>query len=63
MDGELQMVGSDTLIIEKGKSNQQAFFVNIHKDQLTEKSTKITIGIYDKGQLIKENTTSFLGPN
>lgn len=63
MDGELQMVGSDTLVIEKGKSNQQAFFVNIHKNQLTEKSTKITIGIYDKGQLIKENTTSFLGPN
>lgn len=63
MGGEVQMVGNDTLFLEIGKSNQQAFFVNIHKDKLTKKSTEITISIYDKGKLIKENTTSFLGPN
>ena len=63
MDGEVKMVGMDTLRLEKGKSNQQAFFVNISKENLKEKSTAIKIGIYNNGELIHENETSFLGPN
>lgn len=62
MDGEVKMVGMDTLKLEKGKSNQQAFFVNISKENLREKSTPIKIGIYNNGELIHENETTFLGP-
>lgn len=63
MEGEVQMVGMDTLTLERGKSNQQAFFVNILKENLKEKSTAIKIGIYNNGELIHENKTNFLGPN
>lgn len=60
--GTIKMVGSDTLYLPKGESSQQAFFVNISKDKLSTRSTKIKIGIFSDGVLLHENKTTFSGP-
>lgn len=62
LDGTIKMVGSDTLYLPKGESSQQAFFVNIAKDKLPTRSTKIKIGIFSDGVLLHENKTTFSGP-
>lgn len=61
--GSIEMVGSNILHVEKGKSNQQAFFVKIHKDNLTTKKTLLTVGVYENGELLEKDETNFLGPN
>ncbi|PKP44884.1 MAG: cytochrome c oxidase accessory protein CcoG [Bacteroidetes bacterium HGW-Bacteroidetes-12] len=62
IDGTIKMVGSDTLYLPKGESSQQAFFVNIAKEKLPTRSTKIKIGIFSSGILVHENKTTFSGP-
>jgi len=62
LGGTIKMVGSDTLFLPKGESRQQAFFVNISKDKLFARSTKIKIGIFSDGVLLHENKTTFSGP-
>lgn len=61
-NGEIKMVGQDNLVVKKGESNQQAFFVEIAKNELTDKNTELTIGIYNQGELIEQEKTSFNGP-
>lgn len=61
--GEIDMVGTDILHVEKGESNQQAFFVKIHKEDLTAKKTTLTVGVYENNVLLEEDETNFLGPN
>jgi len=56
------MVGQDTLVVKKGESNQQAFFIELDKKLITEKNTKLEIGIYDNGNLIEKEKTTFNGP-
>ncbi len=60
--GEIKMVGQDNLVVKKGESNQQAFFVEIDKNDLVDKNTELTIGIYNHGELIEQEKTSFNGP-
>jgi len=61
--GSVEMVGTTILHVEKGESNQQAFFVKIHEDDLFHKKTEIVVGVYEDGILLEEDKTSFLGPN
>jgi len=61
--GELTMVGQDTLFVTKGEGGQQAFFVYINKNDLTNKKTELNIGIFDQGTLINQKSTNFLGPD
>jgi cytochrome c oxidase accessory protein FixG len=61
--GSIEMVGTDTLTINKGESNQQAFFVKIHKDDLIAKKTALVIGVFEGDKLLEEDKTNFLGPN
>jgi cytochrome c oxidase accessory protein FixG len=60
--GSIQMVGTDNLTVNKGESNQQAFFVKIHKDDLKAKKTEIVIGVFEGDLLLEEDKTNFLGP-
>lgn len=60
--GTVKMVGQENLVIKKGESNQQAFFIEIDKTQLTNKNTQLIIGIYNNGELIEQEKTSFNGP-
>jgi polyferredoxin len=62
-EGVVEMVGTTVLHVEKGASNQQAFFVKIHKDDLDLKKTPIIVGVYEDGVLLEEEETNFLGPN
>jgi len=61
-NGSIQMVGKENLTIDRGESNQQAFFVRIHRDELKTKKTAIRIGIYEDGKKVDEEETNFLGP-
>ena len=61
--GSVEMVGTTILHVEKGESNQQAFFVKIHADDLLLKKTEIVVGVYENGVLLEEDETNFLGPN
>ncbi len=58
----VKMVGQDTLEVKKGESSQQAFFIELDKKLITEKNTKLEIGIYDRGNLIEREKTTFNGP-
>ena len=60
--GTVEMVGTDNLTINKGESNQQAFFVKIHKDDLKAKKTELVIGVFEGDKLLEEDKTNFLGP-
>jgi cytochrome c oxidase accessory protein FixG len=60
--GVVKMVGQDTLVVKKGESSQQAFFIELDKKLITEKNTKLEIGIYDNGNLIEKEKTTFNGP-
>ncbi len=62
VEGTIKMVGSDTLYLPKGEGSQQAFFVNIAKEKLQNRNTKIKIGIFSDGILLHENKTTFSGP-
>ncbi len=61
-DGTIKMVGQEVLTVKKGESNQQAFFVEIPKNELKQKNTSLKIGIFNNGNLIEEEETSFNGP-
>jgi len=61
--GSVEMVGTDILHVEKGASNQQAFFIKIHQDDLSTKKTEVVVGVYENGVLLEEDETNFLGPN
>ncbi|MGB0881597.1 MAG: cytochrome c oxidase accessory protein CcoG [Vicingaceae bacterium] len=60
--GSVEMVGTKILHVEKGGSSQQAFFVKIHKDDLSAKKTPIVVGVYEDDILLEEDETNFLGP-
>lgn len=61
-DGEIKMVGQEVLTVKKGESNQQAFFVEIPRNELKQRNTSLKIGIFNNGNLIEEEETSFNGP-
>jgi cytochrome c oxidase accessory protein FixG len=61
-DGTIKMVGQEILTVNKGESNQQAFFVEIPKNKLKQRNTSLKIGIFNNGNLIEEEETSFNGP-
>ena len=61
-NGEIKMVGQEVLTVKKGESNQQAFFVEIPKNDLKQRNTSLKIGIFNNGNLIEEEETSFNGP-
>jgi len=61
--GSVEMVGTDILHVEKGESTQQAFFIKIHRKDLTTKKTPLIVGVYEDGKLLKKDETNFLGPN
>ena len=62
-NGSVEMVGNEILSVDKGESNQQAFFIKIHQDHLSVKKTPVIIGVYQNGKLMEEEETNFLGPS
>ncbi len=60
--GRLKIVGQEMLTIEKGGSGQAAFFIEIPAPELKERNTILKIGIFNHGELIEEENTSFNAP-
>jgi cytochrome c oxidase accessory protein FixG len=61
LNGELNMIGSDTLYVSKGEKSQQAFFVVLPQDELDSHKKEIEIGVYSNGIMIERVKTNFLG--
>jgi cytochrome c oxidase accessory protein FixG len=60
--GQIKMVGSNVIDVEKENMASSEFFVILNRNQLTSRKTKLTIGIYANGKQIETVNTNFLGP-
>ncbi len=61
-EGEIEMIGSDTLKVEKGAKSERAFFILLDKDDVDGGSTPIEIGVFADGKMITTTETNFIGP-
>jgi cytochrome c oxidase accessory protein FixG len=62
MNGEIKMVGKDTLNVEKENISSGEFFVIIDRKDLIIRKTELEIGVYSNGKKIENVKTNFLGP-
>lgn len=62
LNGEIEIIGSDTIIIAGGSEAQGQMFLYIDKNKIKDKKSEINIEIYDKDKLIKNIKTSFMAP-
>lgn len=58
---KIQLVGKDIVVKPEGVTEGE-FFVFLNKAELTDRKTKLIIGVYSNGKIIKKVKTSFLGP-
>jgi len=61
-EGEIQMVGSNEMVVPADGWEESVFFVRIPKSQITQNKTQIRIGVYTENKLVDEVKTGFLGP-
>lgn len=61
IDGELKTIGND-IYVQPQQIADGKVLVLISKEELSQMSTPIEIGVYTKGNLISKVQTSFLGP-
>jgi cytochrome c oxidase accessory protein FixG len=59
--GEIKMIGKD-ILIKKESSSQGEFFILMERKDITERKSKLEIGVYSNGVKIKTLKTNFLGP-
>lgn len=62
MEGTVRLIGADHINLKKEAINEFTFFLDIAKTAITERSTKIKIGIYQGDEKIQTVKTTFLGP-
>lgn len=60
--GTIQMVSGHSGTLKKEAVNELMFFIIIGKEQVKERNTKITIGVYEAGRRIQTVRSGFLGP-
>ena len=60
--GEINMVGSSTLIVKKEAYSNIQFFVKINRNQVKGWKTPIKISLYENQKKIKTITAKFIGP-
>ncbi|MGZ4040783.1 MAG: FixG Ig-like domain-containing protein, partial [Bacteroidia bacterium] len=58
---EIKMIGKD-VILKKESSAQAEFFIIMDRKNISERKSKLEVGIYSKGEKIKTIKTNFLGP-
>jgi len=59
--GEVNLVG-DMLNLESQGTSEGVLFIAIPKDDLTERNTSVTVGIFDGEKLLRKVKTNFIGP-
>ncbi len=62
LKGEINMVGSSTLIVKKEAYSNVQFFVKLNRNQLKGWKTPIKISLYENQKKIKTITAKFIGP-
>jgi polyferredoxin len=62
LKGEINMVGSSTLIVKKEAYSNVQFFVKLNRNQLQGWKTPIKISLYENQKKIKTITAKFIGP-
>ncbi|MFN8294981.1 MAG: cytochrome c oxidase accessory protein CcoG [Chitinophagales bacterium] len=62
MDGEIKLVGKQTLMLKKEAINTETFFIILNQKNIHDRNTKLKIGVYKDGKKIQTIKTSFLGP-
>ena len=60
-NGRIKQVGS-VPTAQKQAFSEGAFFIEMEKDKLTSRKTKLNIEVYSNGELIDKAKTNFLGP-
>ncbi len=60
--GSIVMVGDEKLRVPKEKDISGSLFIYMDKKDITQRKTKLLIGVYENGKKISEIQTSFLGP-
>jgi len=61
-NGVLKLVGTKQILLKKEAVNEYAFFVEIPKAEIKERSSDLKIGVYSQGEKIQTIKTKFLGP-
>jgi cytochrome c oxidase accessory protein FixG len=61
-NGTIKLVGETKLNIPKENAAAGSMFIYMDKKDVTQRKTKLTIGVYEDGKKISTLTTSFLGP-
>ena len=60
--GEIRLVGADSIIVENQSLGGAIFFVELDKNDVKERKTDITIGIYSNNEKLESIEAHFLGP-
>jgi hypothetical protein len=56
------MVGNDLINVGKENVASGEFFIILNRDQIKNRKTKLTIGVYSNGKKIETVQTNFMGP-
>lgn len=63
LEGDIEYIGGNHPTIPAEGIAEGSFFIVLHKDQLSERNSKIKLGIYDQnGELLETVKTAFLAP-
>lgn len=64
MNGEIKLIGKKQIILTKEALNEVTFFLEVPREEIRKRSSKISIGVYDStsGKKIQTVKTTFLGP-
>jgi cytochrome c oxidase accessory protein FixG len=60
--GKIKMIGNQIINVKKESVAGGAFFIICNKNQITNRKTKLKIGVYSNEKKIETVTTNFLGP-
>ncbi|MFM9944510.1 MAG: cytochrome c oxidase accessory protein CcoG [Bacteroidia bacterium] len=62
MKGNIKLVGTKQITLKKEAINEYTFFLEIPKESIPKRNTKIKIGVYRGNEKIQTIKTKFLGP-
>ena len=60
--GEIIMVGSSNLVVKHEDYSNVQFFVKLHRNEVKNWKTPLTIGLYENNKKIKTISAKFIGP-
>jgi cytochrome c oxidase accessory protein FixG len=62
INGSIVLVGKQNINLHKEAVNQATFFIQLEKNMVKARKTRLVVGVYSGGKKIQEIKTTFLGP-